>query len=63
MKVIIREEEWLKRKVKEAVYIRQKRPTMNRDLGYQLLPLICDLIIPEQHDVTCKQQTERDQDL
>ena len=38
MNVITREEDWLKRKVKEAIYISQKRPTINGDLGYQLHP-------------------------
>ena len=32
-------------KVKEAIHIRQRRPTMNRDQGYQL-PHIYDKIIP-----------------
>ena len=35
-KVLERELDWHKRKVKEAVHIRQRRPTMNRDQGYQL---------------------------
>ena len=44
-KVLAREQDWLKRKVKEAIYIKQQRPIMNRDQGYQL-PSIYGHIIP-----------------
>ena len=36
IKVLCREQEWHRRKVKEAIYIKQQGPTMNRNQGYQL---------------------------
>ena len=38
IRVLCREQEWHRRKVKEAIYIKQHGPTMNRDQGYQLPP-------------------------
>ena len=35
-KVLTRESNWHKKKVKEAIYIIQRAPTMNRDQGYHL---------------------------
>ena len=42
---------WHKRKVKEATYIRQRAPTMNRDQGYHL-PAIYNQIIPPKSEAT-----------
>ena len=44
-KILAREQDWLKRKVKEAIHIREKAPNMNRDQGYQL-PSIYGQIVP-----------------
>ena len=38
-KILCREPDWIKRKVKESIYIKQRRPDMNRDQGYQLPPV------------------------
>ena len=38
IRVLSRQQEWHRRKVKEAIYIKQQDPTMNRDQGYQLPP-------------------------
>ena len=38
LRVLDREQDWLKRKVKEAIHIKQRAPSMNRDQGYQLPP-------------------------
>ena len=38
IKVLCREKEWYRCKVKEAIFIKQHGPTMNRDQGYQLPP-------------------------
>ena len=45
------ESNWHKRKVKEAIYIRQRAPTMNRDQGYHL-PAIYNQIIPPKSEAT-----------
>ena len=50
-KVLTRESNWHKRKVKEAIYIRQRAPTMNRDQGYHL-PAIYNQIIPPKSEAT-----------
>ena len=50
-KIMTRESNWHKRKVKEAVYIRQRAPTMNRDQGYHL-PAIYNKVIPPKSEVT-----------
>jgi predicted GIY-YIG superfamily endonuclease len=39
MSVIVKEEDTVKRKVKEALLIRRKRPELNRDLGIELPPI------------------------
>ena len=38
IRVLCREQQWHRRKVKEAIYIKQQGLTMNRDQGYQLPP-------------------------
>ena len=45
VKVLAREQQWLPRKVKEAIYIRQLHPTINTNRGYTL-PAIYSQIIP-----------------
>ena len=47
----MRETNWHKRKVKEAIYIRQRAPTMNRDQGYHL-PATYNQIIPPKSEAT-----------
>ena len=42
LKVLDREQDWMKRKVKEAIHIKQRAPSMNRDK----LPPIYGQIIP-----------------
>ena len=46
IRVLSREQEWHKRKVKEAIYIKQHGPTMNRDQGYQLPPIYTQILPP-----------------
>ena len=46
IRVLSREQEWHKRKVKEAIYIKQHGPTMNRDQGYQLPPIYTEILPP-----------------
>ena len=50
-KILTRESNWHKRKVKEAIYIRQRAPTMHRDQGYHL-PAIYNQIIPPKSEAT-----------
>ena len=47
-KVLTREPQWTKRKVKEAIYIKRNSPSMNREQGYQLTPIYHQLLLPEQ---------------
>ena len=49
--VLTRESNWHKRKVKEAIYIKQRAPTMNRDQGYHL-PAIYNQSIPPKSEAT-----------
>ena len=44
LRVLDREQDWLKRKVKEAIHIKQRAPSMNRDQGYQLPPIYSQII-------------------
>ena len=50
-KILTRESNWHKRKVKEAIFIKQRAPTMNRDQGYHL-PAIYNQIIPPKYEAT-----------
>ena len=38
LRVLDREQDWMKRKVKKAIHIKQRAPSMNRDQGFQLPP-------------------------
>ena len=38
LKVLDREQDWMKRNVKEVIHIKQRAPPMNRGQGYQLPP-------------------------
>ena len=62
IRVLSREQEWHRRKVKEAIYIKQHGPTMNRDQGNQLPP-IYNQILPPVSGSSHRQQPMRDQDL
>ena len=46
IRVLSREQKWHRRKVKEAIYIKQQGPTMNRDQGYQLPPIYTQILPP-----------------
>ena len=57
-KVLTREPQWTKRKVKEAIYIKKSAPSMNREQGYQLPPIYHQHLLPEQFP---RKKTSRDQ--
>ena len=57
-KVLTREPQWTKRKVKEAIYIKKSAPSMNREQGYQL-PLIYHQLLLREH--LPQKKTSRDQ--
>ena len=42
--VVAREDQFWKRKIREAIEIRTLKPTMNRDTGYDLPPIYDDLL-------------------
>ena len=44
LKVLDREQDWMKRKVQEAIHIKQRAPSMNRAQGYQLSPIYGQII-------------------
>ena len=49
VKIIGKEEQWMKRKIKEAIAIRRDRPSLNRDQGWDLPPIFNSLL---SHDLT-----------
>ena len=49
VKIIGKEDHWMKRKIKEAIEIRRKKPSLNRDQGWDLPPIFCNLL---SHDLT-----------
>ena len=44
LRVLDRVQDWMKRKVKEAIHIKQRAPSMNRDQGHQLPPIYGQII-------------------
>ena len=44
LRVLDREKDWIKRKEKDAIHIKQRAPSMNRDQGYQLPPIYGQII-------------------
>ena len=57
-KVLTREPQWTKRKVKEAIYIKKSAPSMNSEQWYQLPPIYHQLLLREQFP---RKKTSRDQ--
>ena len=57
-KVLSREPQWTKRKVKESIYVKKSTPSMNREQGYQLPPIYHQLLLPDQFP---RKKTSRDQ--
>ena len=49
VKIIGKEEHWMKRKIKEAIAIRKDKPSLNRDQGWDLPPIFNSLL---SHDLT-----------
>ena len=52
IRVLSREQEWHKHKVKEAIYIKQQGSTMSSDQEYQLPPIYTQ-ILPPVKSQTC----------
>ena len=44
IKVLDTEQTWLRRKIKEALYIKEHQPELNRDRGYELAPIYDHLV-------------------
>ena len=64
LKVLDREQDWMKRKVKKAIHIKQTEPSMNRDQGYQLPPIYGQIIPrPPPSEPNHPPWSLRDQDL
>ena len=64
LRVLDREQDWLKHKVKEAIHIKQRAPSMNRDQGYQLPPIYGQIIPrPPPPEPNHPPWSLRDQDL
>ena len=49
VRVLAREDSWLKRKVREAIEIKIGQPAMNHDQGYELPPIYDELLL--SHDL------------
>ena len=45
VRVLSREQEWHRRKIKEAIYIKQQGPTINRDQRYQLPHIYTQILV------------------
>ena len=46
VQIIGREEQLWKRKIREAIEIKTRKPTLNRDTGYELAAIYNDLLTP-----------------